>query len=197
MAKIERGAWSQLLRRVLSMKGTSDVAAELAPEISGAFILEDPASAPDWHYLKGWKLMSSSGFKAADAASVGTMRFRNPAASATVAVVYQVTCSFGGGTGSGTIRFGRVLVDLANVFAPVGRDLRHAPVAVGSAIVCSHESISPLLPIIARPNSQSPTLAQPIILSPGTAIDVETGAINLSLAASLHWLEKPLPALER
>ena len=88
MGSIEVGRFSDLLRRMFSMVGQLEVAAELSPEVSPTVELES-AQNQEWDFLKGVKQCATSEEIAANAGAGGQFRLRNPPDSGTLATVHE------------------------------------------------------------------------------------------------------------
>ncbi len=85
MSKIETGKYSDLLRRALGMKGVSDVASELSPEVSPTWEIE--RDALEWGFLKKVRHIAVGATVVPGAAAIALMRLRNPPGSGALVVV--------------------------------------------------------------------------------------------------------------
>lgn len=197
MSKIEVGRYSELLRKLLSMKGVEQVSGELSPEISPVFILE--SERPEWEFLKNEKLMSSVFGLSAVAAQNSVYRLRNPAASGVVAVISAFMLSVGVAS--------EVLAErdddngnLGTVLPTVSRDTR-LPVLNASALIASQGNNVALsgeawwtAQILA--DTSIPQLLT-FVLSEGQEIDLLTINVNVRIRGWVHWRERRLDVLER
>lgn len=202
MSKIERGQFSDFLRRYLGMAGVSDVAGELAPEISPVFVLE--AERPEWEWLKGAKLMAHATQVPALAGNLAAVRYRNPANSGVVAVFTHLVAGNLELTGPTatliSVTQGAQAADLATVSGTVPRDTRQTTMA--SAIVASfgYAAIGGLrfdLAVIESNTSWQFFRRSPFVLTPGNALNLALSTNNFELDVSAAWLEKRFDELER
>lgn len=199
MSKIERGLFSDLLRRYLGMTGESDVAGELAPEISPILLLE--AERPEWEFLKSNRLMSCPFGLAANAGAHGTHQLRNPAASGVVAVITLVSISVENQAGSTAfVSFFRSVegADLANNTPTISRDTRYLGVNT-SALIGSAEATAATGDTwysIRILNNTPLDVGLAFVLTPGNQVQISTLQNNVEIRGGWQWLEKRIDALE-
>lgn len=197
MAKIETPRFSSFLRRFFGMTGESQVADELAPEISAVLTLE--SARPEWEFLKGAKLMSCTATQVGDAGNPARIRIRNPALSGVVAIFDLIAVE----SSPTTIVLLERNTDngsLATIFPTVSRDTRY-PQLNASALVHSgglggssgdsfFSGTPPAGNMLVIP-------VGPIVLTPGHQVQLSAVSNNIPIRASWQWLERPLDALER
>ena len=202
MSKIEIGRWSAQLRRMLGMKGVSDVSTELSPEISPTFQLEGPTA--EWDFLKGVRLCSASTTLLGVAPNQSVIRLRNPPASGVIAIVQAISYRLPATTGA-SIQKGVSALDLATVRLTALRDERWAPAVPGlnrSVLILSRTDAGgiPVGPdVLWSMTSLGNSIIRypsPVILTPGTHIDVSTDGGNVALDVSFSWSEREVSALE-
>jgi len=199
VSKIEVGRYSNLLRRILSMKGVSDVATELSPEIASAFILE--IERPEWEFLKGEKLVSAVFATAAVAAQNSGVRLRNPADSGVVAVFPPggIVLGLTGNTSGIILERNVVQAGLTTALPTVSRDTRY-PVLNASALLSSQQNVVP--PSGEAYWSTNLPLDEPaqvnmaFVLTPGFQLQLSTLANNCAMRGTFSWLERRLDVME-
>lgn len=206
MPKIELGKYGALLRRYLAMAGTSEIANELAYEVSPTLQLEDDPL--EWEFLKGNRLMAWSIFVPASVGNFGSTRIRNPVNSGVLAVVTKCWASGGLGPAPANgiifVTFGAQTADLATVSGTVPRDGRMFP-PTGGAVVASFSVAgvggSQIDSGVHFPAGTS-TLEfwnnrrGTVVIPPGFALNVQHGNANADLHATFHWTEKRFQQLE-
>lgn len=180
------------------MKGVTDVASELSPEISPVIALE--SDRPEWEFLKNAKVMGGAYAQGAVAAQNCVVRLRNPAGTGVIAIVRPFwICS---DTANFTFAIGRNTDQgvLATVHPIVARDTR-TPILAASSL-----SLSTANNIVGAGGSSylaGSILAQtmfpdpdPFMLTPGNQIQMTTIDTNLGIRGAVYWLERRLDALE-
>lgn len=202
---IQRGQFSQLLRRYLGMAGAQDVISELAPEINAGFTLE--SERPEWEFLKGAKLMSAFATIPAQAASSSYIKLRNPSAP-----------DVGGSRGAIAI-FSHIVIscsqlaelrittnvdtgsNLATTFKTVPRDRRFPNVAFpgNSSLICSgdYATLGDAMYAFSALANSPHVCEVPFVITPGFDIAVESITQNTTLIVAFEWLEKRLDPLEQ
>jgi len=196
VSQIQTGRYGDLLRRFLGMKGVTEVAGELSPEISAVFILEN--DRPEWLFLKGEKLCSASFFIALNAGLPSAARLRNPAGSGVMAVIQRLEVS----TQAGATLIEERNTDqgnLAAVLPTVTRDTR-LPVLNASACIQSVANVgSSGEAFFSQRNLPDVPLvnASPFILLPGFQIQVSSTTNNIQLRGDWQWRERRLDVLEQ
>lgn len=198
MAKIELGKFSTLLRRYLQLKGESEVASDLAPEISPVLALE--SDRPEWAFLASEKLMGSVFNATAAVGLASTAQLRNPLNSGVIAIITDVCLSTSVTPGPLQLMRVETNADLANALTPVARDTRFPQVSA-SALVASWGNVAPTGNQWFRSNASSNNfpiiLKIPFVLTPGFAVQASTGGLlNAPLDGAWQYLEKRLDALE-
>lgn len=206
MPKTNRGQYGDLLRRYLNMVGQSDVAEELAPELTAVLTLE--SQLPEWEFLKGNRLNAHTvTAPAAGAGNFGTVRYRNPPGSGMVAIVTRVVAAGGFNAALNpvtiVVTFGAQLADRTTISGTANRDGRQTP--IGGALIASFDSTNvgaggnaiasaPLKEITPWVFIDSDS---PVVITPGFAMTVAIGQQNQDLIVSAQWVEKRLDELER
>lgn len=188
---------NQILAKRLTTPGAA-VAPGVAPELFPNLVLEN--DRPEWKYLAGEKLASMAGFAiAAVAASISTIRLRNPLgsnvlaifeeievqpASATDVVISRITESGALGTEGGTASRDTRFADDALVTG-------HCRIQVtGGAIMVPGLNAVPLRRWFSVASGERVISRLPYVLSPGNAIDITTVTENITLLASAAWRER-------
>jgi len=203
MSKIEIGRYSALLRRTLGMKGTSDVATELSPEISPTIQLEQ-ALDPEWDFLKDVRNVGVSERVAANPAGAAQMLILNPPDSGVVGVFDILLMSGITGTAEFTARLFANPAPLLNSALTVALDTRWGATATlanaaltatfvsilnigtGAGTIFRHSIlVNRLLPFKPR-----------VVLTPGFGLAFGTLTVNSTVFLSAYWKERQLPDLE-
>lgn len=199
MSKIETGRFSDLLRRYLGMSGTSDIAQELAPEISPVFVLED--SRPEWEFLKGQKLMAVYVPQPGGGAVSTAVRIRNPPSSGVVGIITNIVVA---PSALSEIRYklGNDAGNLGTTYQSVSRDTRYPRVAFpgNSALITSGgtgNNGDQFYGTAVPTNEPHIYGGGTIVLTPGFQLQIETVVNNLTLLVAFAWLEKKLDPLEQ
>lgn len=200
MAKIESGRWSELLRRALNMKGQEQVASELSPEISPTWQLEGPTA--EWAFLKSVRLAGGAQDIVNVIGNRSILRLRNPAGSGVIGVVDFISYS-AELTSIALLRFGQITVDLPGITAVTARDQRWEPGGVLSTTLRMSFANGGEVPS-GRILWRERTLAnvgisynQPIVLTPGTNLDLSATTLNITLDVTFVWKERRLLDVER
>lgn len=200
MAKIEVGRWSDQLRRMLGMAGTSVVAAELSPEISPTIQLEGPGA--EWNFLKGVRDCGGGGQLGAGAGFVSKWRFRNPAGSGVI-IVIEVIALTPVATANLAIRGNAQTVNFTQLLLPSVMDARWGP--IGSArpsLILSEDNTVAAVPAgeemgrVSRSANGEWLYDREIVLVPGSNIDAGTETQNVGCRMWARWRERGLPVLE-
>jgi len=202
VAKIEIGRFSELLRRMLAMKGAEVVAGDLSPEISPTIELEGPTA--EWSFLKAVRLQATNVVIAGAAATLSMCRLRNPLASGVIAVVDRISYSINGGGQNFRIVIGRDQVDLAIGGPTEVRDSRWQNDAIlsRSALSFSSTNLGVLFggnTVISEHRISSTTIYTydtPIVLNPGDSLEAGSTSVNSGLQVSWAWQERMVPPLE-
>ena len=201
MSKIEIGRYSELLRRQLGMKGVTEVAGELSPEISPTFVLEGPGA--EWDFLKAVRGCRCADEQLGAVGFASVFRLRNPVGSGVIAVVDAVAVTPEGTVQIGVAR-GQIFGELANLLVTVVPDLRWGAVgATTTTLIFSSAAAGggPGGDVIARARPLGLTewlYREPIVLMPGTNLDwgMGFGSTNENVHGWAAWRERQLPALE-
>lgn len=195
MSKIETGRFSDLLRRTLGMKGVSDVASELSPEIAPALILE--SERPEWAFLKNEKLMGAT-YVQGNAAGLGSAcRLRNPAGSGVMAVFSAIAVGTDA-VGTNLIERNTDQGNLATVLPTVSRDTRFAALNT-SALIQSSDNVGASGESFASFFTETRVAhfyLEAIVLLPGFQLQISGLSLNVSIRGYWVWLEKRLDILE-
>jgi len=181
------------------MKGASDVATELSPEISPTIQLEGPTA--EWDFLKSTRLCATGVSVNGNVGFVSLFRAINPAGSAVIATVTAMIVSVGGAT-QVRMLLGRETVGLTAGENNV-RDSRWRPlsvllqtaVTVGFSNTAASGGDDTLLHALLASNAPF-TYSVPFLLLPGDSVDVFTVNQNVQMQVSLAWRERQLPRLE-
>lgn len=196
MSKIEVGRYSELLRKLLSMKGVVDVSGELSPEISPVFILE--AERPEWEFLKNEKVMSSTFAVNAVAAQNAVYRLRNPLGSGVVAVINTFMIQV---ESDSTVLAERSVEqgNLATILPTVSRDTR-LPVLNASALISSQANNvvftgESFWTALLLANAFVPQVLD-FVLTAGHQFDLIEVDNNISIRGWVQWRERRLDVLE-
>ena len=202
MSKIEIGRYSELLRRMLGMKGQTVVAGELSPEISPTFNLENPTA--EWDFLKGVRGCVCTDELAAGVGFTSRFRLRNPQDSGVIAEVSLLEMS-GTLNPEFSVARGQIFGELTQALVTVVPDLRWGSVGTTTtALLFSGDNASAAGPagdLIATTKVINNTVWSyrvPIVLVPGTSLDwgLSAGSTNSRVFTHAAWKERQLPALE-
>lgn len=199
--KLERGQFSDFLRRYLGMTGSTEVAGDLAPELSPVLILE--AERPEWEFLKSNRLMSCAFSIGPQVGATSAHRLRNPTNSGVVAIV--TTANFAievtGGGGRSVVSFTRNVDsgDLSSNTPTISRDTRYPGVNT-SALIGSAQTVG------LTGDTWFSTIVQSdvnchvdvaFVLTPGNQIQMTALQTDVILRGTWQWLEKRIDPLER
>ena len=199
MPQIQRGQFSQLLRRYLGMTGVNDVVDELAPELAADFTLE--VERPEWEFLKGQKLMSAVGTIVPSVGLTPMMRLENPAASGAIGIIQPIIISSQGVDNNIDIKTNPAAGNLTTTFQSVARDTRYPTVAFpgNSALVCSGDygTAGALIATLTAKANTALFYCVPVVLTPGFDLNVIGQTANTAMVVVFNWLEKRLDQLER
>jgi len=201
MSKIEIGRYSDRLRRMFYMKGASDVATELSPEISPVIVLEQAGA--EWEFLQGVRICGVRANIAGAVANRSILRLRNAANSGVIATVTGVEYT-AEATATIDLTKGRAAADLTITGATAVRDHRWRPSSVlfRTALLASFENAGAvpagedvLWEVRALANTR---LAYPhqVVLIPGDSLDLATVTVNVTFRPVFTWKERPVAALE-
>jgi len=204
VGSIEIGRFSDLLRRMFSMVGQIDVAAELSPEVSPTIELET-ALNQEWDFLKGVKQCATSESVDANVLAGGQFRLRNPTGSGVLATMHEITL-----TGSlvgqrWAIHVGPQTADLLNTALTTARDGRWARPGQlqASVLIPTFTAASGAVPTgagtIARWNTtadQPFSYFEQIIIPPGDAVTFGSLTANGVVALTASWHERGVQPLE-
>ena len=199
MSKIETGRFSDLLRRGLGMKGVTEVAAELSPEVSPTWEIE--GTTEDWDFLKGKKNCIATALVAAGV-DKSTARLRNPAGSGVLAVLMKLVWNQSV-VGSQVVFYGTSGFDLSTGGGTLVRDHRWQSVSatVRAALLFSIDATGDATDgqvihrIRVTENTETALPAQ-LVLSPGDSVDVQSDTVAVNLRVTFVWSERPVQALE-
>jgi len=202
MSKIESGRWSEQLRRMFGMAGTTLVSGELSPEVSPIVILE--SESVQWNFLKGVRDVYVGHTVAAAVGFTSKMRLRNPANSGVAGVLEFTEMTPNGLAVTMTVAANEQTVDFPTAVAPSVPDNRWGPLTTGrSTLVVTStnaQATGPAGEVIGRGLTLSgvPWLYQKaIFVAPGVAIDLGIFATNLEMLFSFKWSERSFPVLEQ
>lgn len=202
MAKIESGRWSELLRRALGMKGVQTVSAELSPEVSPVWVLEQDLA--EWQFLKGVRLVSAASSRALSAGNIARFAVINPVGSAMIASISHLSFSASVNT-TLSVRLVQVTLAQFTTLEEAGpRDTRWArgAAATVSPITFSSEDNAAgiaggFLLYTSQVLANTPVeFGRPIVLAPGSSL-FWAGSGAAATRAAVAWSERPLPPLER
>lgn len=199
MSKIETGRFSDLFRRLLSMKGVTEVAAELSPEISPVFVVE--SERIEWEFLKGQRPIAAVMVVGPLAANPSTSRLRNPAGSGVLASFDGIVLSTDPLATTFSVFLNTQLVDLAAVapLVPVARDTRIPALAKASALIQSGANVPGVGSNILNgrmPGDEPFYFPLKFVLTPGHSVDINTETVNQPHRVTAWWTERHIDALE-
>lgn len=182
------------------MKGVESVAAELSPEISPTWSLED--NSAEWQFLKSVRICSCALSDVGAAARFGQFHLTNPAGTGLLAAVTGLHYSHEVDSNH-LIRFSNTPVaDLSTVGTIVARDNRwefptstsplsftaeNNPTAAASGFLLHIGGL------LANTDFKFPV---PVILTPGSTLLIGCSTVNVDVTCSVHWSERRLPELE-
>jgi len=198
--KIDVGRYNAILGRLLSGAGVLDPAGELSPEISATFVME--AERPEWLFLSNQRLMGATADQGGDAVTFASARLRNPTGSGVLAVVEACVADVLTVNSQLRVRIGVATTDLTGTLPSRSRDSR-SPAATAGALILSSGAVAAsgtgdivyeTTLTVALPGQ---LLFTPVVLAPGSHIDVtnitQTGGIQINYA----WRERELTKYER
>jgi len=202
VSKIELGRYSSLLRRTLGMKGTTEVAGELSPEVSPTIQLESSLN-PEWDFLKDVRNCGVTERITNNVAGGGQMLLLNPVNSGVIAVVRlllfnsAVTAEF-------TARLLTSPAALLNSALPVAFDTRWGQTAVLTQSALTATFQNNLLigvgtgTIIRFDQIQFRVFGfnAGVVLTPGFGLVFGCRTVNVVATLSAYWHERQLPPLE-
>lgn len=195
------GRFNRFLQKALSMKGPPP-----APQLAGehmAVIPWEPVERAEWRYLCSWDRFANRIFQAANAASNGAIRMRNPAGSNVIAVLERCTIS------------NPLLEDIVVVFGAQTSDLTTGSGAASTRLDSRGRSASTIVfsqqANLAIPGTFAYQLDHPassyadLILEanmewpmlPGDALTLQDNIVNQNFVASFLWRERALEESER
>lgn len=198
--KLERGQFADLLRRYLGMTGSTDVAGDLAPELSPVLILE--AERPEWEFLKSNRLMSCAYSIGPTAGQTSAHRLRNPTGSGVVAIItyaqYAVEVTSPGTRSVVSATRNVDSGDLSSNTPTIARDTRYPGVNT-SALIGSAQTVgltgNTFWSTISL-NDTNVEIPVPFVLTPGNQVQLTALQVDVILRGSWQWLEKRIDALE-
>jgi len=202
VSKIEIGRFSELLRRMLGMKGQTEVAGELSPEISPTLVLEGPTA--EWDFLKGVRGCACAEELAGGVGFTTRFRLRNPQDSGVIAEVHFLTMSSNLSPDFNVNR-GQIFGELPQALVTVVPDLRWGAIGTTTtALIFSGDNASAAGPagdLIATARVVSKTVftySVPTVLVPGTSLDwgLKAGITDGRVFTFAAWKERQLPRLE-
>jgi len=200
VSKIEIGRWSNQLRRMLGQKGVVDVAADLSPEISPTFCLEEPSA--EWDFLKMVRGCACTDTLGAAAGFTGRWRLRNPVGSGVLVVIDQVALS-GSVNAVFEIARGQIFGDHAAGRVTVVPDLRWGAVGATTTTMLFSGDNGSAAGVAGDRIVRTRVLAETtfvyrnkVVLIPGTSLDFGSATQNIAMATWVVWRERNLPALE-
>lgn len=218
MAKIEKGLYSQALRRIFSMVGQDVVAADLSPEVSPTVELER-LSDPEMRFLRGERPVRGTSQIAATAVAQA-YRLSNPRGSNALAILDQASFRLAALSGE------QVSLDLITAYLmrgeyePIAEDIRIPDVSLDSRWVdpggqgparsarCSlwtnngqtRPSDHELRFFIDQSPGQMSIYTGPFVLGPGWHLDFYVGFPadpRRRLICNFLWREREADALQR
>jgi len=204
MGSIEVGRFSDLLRRMFSMVGQLEVAAELSPEISPTVELETAANQ-EWDFLKGVKQCSTSELIDANAGAGGQFRLRNPLGSGVLATTHELTMTGGVAGQRWAIHVGPQTGDLVNTSLTTARDGRwRQPGALqASVLIASFQNAVGTVPTGVGTVARWSTVAnvsesyfEQIMLAPGDGVTFGSLTANQAVRITASWHERAVQPLE-
>lgn len=183
------------------MKGVELVSAELSPEISPTWTLED--NSAEWQFLKSVRLVGGSGQEGAVAAELGTFRINNPAGSGVLCSVNFLALTPGGATNVHARIFNVEAAALTDGISTGPLDTRwNFPGTVISPVIFSAQTqVAVISGGVLIWNSTTNTnmlqqITMPIVLAPNSHLDIQAQTVNSSQRIIAHWHERGVSALE-
>jgi len=197
VAKIESGRWSEMLRRALGMAGQETVSAELSPEVSPTWTLED--NALEWGWLKNVRYCSVGTQQGGAGAAVSNVRLRNISGSNTLIIIDKIVMTVGA-TSAVHIMMSPTVDQsaLTSIVTTGSQDARwgfqEAVLQVSSGNTAATGSWSLLKS--TTPADTPVVFDSQIVLIPNTAVDVATGTVDRNFYVNVSWHERQLIPLE-
>jgi hypothetical protein len=193
------GRFNRGLQKLFGIKGPPPVAT-LAPEIMPIFAF--PSGVED-RYTQQWDRYAASVSVAAQGAAANGARIRNPAGSNVIAVLEKllITTSIAETFNAGFTVPGTADLAISGPAAASidGRQPKTAACLVSSSITTP--GVTNVMDRVSLPAGQSFDLIlfedQEITVTPGTAWDVVTNAVNSLITVSWTWRERFLEEGER
>lgn len=198
MPQIQIARYNNLLGRLLSMAGLEATAADLSPEISPVIVME--SDRPEWLFLSGQRRIGFVSSQNAGAAAP-VVRLRNPVGSGVLAVIEKIGGMVEAALMRVNLQIGGDIGDLTTVSPGFQLDSRYGFAQGGSALICSAEALGAVSVgngiEIAFPSANVPYkfLQTPLILAPGSHVDISLSAIG-AFQAIVQWRERELQKYE-
>jgi hypothetical protein len=198
------GRFSRSIQKLFGMKGGAAVR-QVAGEVSISHALR---SGRENRFLEEWFLFGARAQIAGIAAQDSVARFTNPAGSNIVAVIESLKVAGTANTEMTVEYSNSPQANLTNVSSNANFDKRSKPADVGNngatctlSITNNIGQIGVIFDDIVVGSTTSPELInyeeQEITLFPGTALQVRTLTLNVSLGVTLRWRERLLEDSER
>ena|SRR5262245_321063 len=199
MARLGTGRYSDLLRRFLSIDGDPDVARDLVPDLNAVLNVHD---LPEFAFLANERLCVGQRTQAAVAAQRGYVGLTVPAdtlaiiekihSSASVAEFFQLVVNTGVTLSSaGNSRVRDTRWNVGGVLAQPSCVVAGANAVAGGTVYGD-----------LRHNASGGTFVQgvwddPIVLGPGTVLQVINGTDNVAQVTTIVWRERKIELFER
>jgi len=193
--KIGLSNYDDLVGRLLNISSQiGGLASEVSPEISPVFVLE--SDRVEWCYLKGERCMAGGVYVAAVAAQQSVVSFRNPAGSNVLCVIEDGNFI----STAGLVQLflgGARTANLTTTGSTLSRDSRQRT-QQGACTVTGQAGVAEVGTVVERMDAllSNPFRSFPLVLVPGTSVDVSVDTVNVVLYASFRWSERELRKYE-
>jgi hypothetical protein len=195
--EIQVGRINRFVQKLLAIKGGPPLPTASSDLSFGINLLNGVEN----RYLEGWDRYAGS-LAGAITANTAGLRLRNPAGSNVIAVIEKASVS---ASVAGQISFqsGTIGVDLGSAQTPIALDTRGRPLGscslsfsitgaagIGQSMQQSNVGVASNLDFINYDSQQ-------IALLPGSAVQILTPSVTMTLWASFMWRERYLEDSER
>lgn len=183
--EIDEGGLNSILVRRLAMK-TGSPAPSIAPEIMPDLTLE--SDRPEWGYLKGEMLCSGAFEQLLVAGLFSVLTLRNPSGSGLLATISRIQ-----NTGAAPFRVCRIAfgTEAMTTTAYAGvQDLRFRFRTMAMQTATSTPAAVANQGVFCNLDTAFRVFPGAIVLPPGSAVQLQTLAVNTTLAAEVSWYER-------
>lgn len=200
LGELGTARFNEVLRRTLGVD--SNPAPAISPELQAAIVLE--MERPEWAYLQNAKRCMGGGLGVASGAAITSHRLRNPATSGVLAVVEEVAATGAAAATVLLLRLSTGAADKANLLQRLPMDSRYGNYAGTDGGACtlspSYDNASGaftsagyIIPI----QRTEPPVKLGWVLAPGSALDLESTAINQDVYCRWIWRERRIEDWEK